>query len=198
MLGETVAAHRLSSPARSRYCSRMSSKASLASLRHDPDELVAAAPQVHLVDDHVGAPIRRGRRDDQVQSVAALDPDIEPEPGGHLDAQLRQCRVRVAGECGIAPGKYREGLLELGGIEWAHGIPGHSASVHIVRHRVVVLNCDHATASAAIGHNVPEVPATGRTGPQRGAGAVRRAQLTGRMSREVEWTVLRLLVPTGA
>jgi len=123
----------------------MSSKASLASLRHDPDELVAAAPQVHLVDDHVGAPIRRGRRDDQVQSVAALDPDIEPEPGGHLDAQLRQCRVRVAGECGIAPGKYREGLLELGGIEWAHGIPGHSASVHIVRHRVVVLNCDHAT-----------------------------------------------------
>ena len=39
----------------------------------------------------------------------------------------------------------------LGGIECAHGIPCHSASAHIVRHRVIVLNCDHATAAAAIG-----------------------------------------------
>jgi hypothetical protein len=56
-------------------------------------ELVAAAPQVHLVDDTVSAPTSRRGRDDQVQGVAALDPHVEPEPGRNLDTQLRQSSI---------------------------------------------------------------------------------------------------------
>ena len=34
------------------------------------------------------------------------------------------------------------------GIEGARGIPRHWASMHIVRHWAVVLNCDYTTATA--------------------------------------------------
>ena len=86
----------------------------LGILRHDPHELVAASPQIHLVDDafHLAAVVCRGRND-EVESVGLLDSHVDPQTVRNRHPEACQRGGRVVGDGGVGPCQLRERLLEL-------------------------------------------------------------------------------------
>ena len=108
----------------------------LCLLGHDPDELFAAAPEVHLVDHWlvlVLALVGERGWDHQVQGVRALDPQVDSPAGRHLDPQLCECSGGLLGDRGIALGEHRQRLFEVGGVgaggaDMRCGLTGHEST----------------------------------------------------------------------
>lgn len=87
-------------------------------LWHDPDELVSASPQVHLVDHDVGVgAVIYFRGDDVVEGVRSLNTDVEANAIWDGDPDVFERGVGVFGEqlpkVRVGPSKFDERLLEV-------------------------------------------------------------------------------------